>query len=693
MSADIGRFRHSLVLGLPHLVAAVVVIGGLLGDQKMSADEEKREAIVAHPPLESQKEELDRIAGKDPRRRDAIRRWKDIQPHLSGVTGSLREMTVSGPGVDDDDLRDLELFPEVTRIVVADAEVTDDTVALLGRLPNIEAVDLISCLDVTDACCAELSKLTKLKSLGLNGCQIGDNGVAQLRVFPSLAELYFGETHITSASLKYVAKHPGLIVLDLGGTSIDDDGLRHLSHSTSIRRMLLQKTNITDKGIAHLRNLTNVAELWLLDTAVGDESLQIIGTFPDMHSLDLCRTRVTSDGIASLVGLTRLRKLWLEGTDVDDRCIEDLLKLKSLEVLVLLKTKVSKQGVDRLRAGLSCSIVSDFGAVRIPTADEPKVIFVNPPEESGDEELDRIAGKDSDRRVAIRRWRSLHQYVNGRGGKLKEITLEGSNIRDEHLHGLELFPEVKSAGFVEAGATDAGVAFLGKFSNLEVLSVFRCPNVTDASCAELAKLQKLNVLDFSGTRIGDDGVARLPVFPKLARLDLSETQVTSASLEYVATLPRLKMLNLAGTQIDDDGLRHLRRMTSLSDVWLHENKITDEGFAHLRKLIGMSQLLLRDTHIGDESLRIIGTFSDMQSLDVQRTRVTNDGVVALVGLGKLRNLWLAGTVVDDGCVSDLLKMQTLKILDLTKTKVSKQGVERLRAGLKCAVYSDLDADE
>jgi internalin A len=326
--------------------------------------------------------------------------------------------------------------------------------------------------------------------------------------------------------------------------------------------------------------------------------------------------------------------------------------------------------------------------------DTPTVIFLHPPEESERQRLDRIAGKDPRRRAAIRRWAAPSQ-TNGDVGKLDSITLMGPSVKDDHLRDLELFPEVKDIGFVDAAVTDAGVAILVRFPKLISVGIIRCPNVTDAVGQTLSQLKNVEALDFLGTPIGDGCVAKLPLFSKLGRLELGDTLVTSVSLEYVARLPELTVLFLARTKINDDGLKHLAEMHTLRDLWIHDTEITDCGIAHLRTLTAVKSLLLRDTQIGDASLDVIANFTDLRSLDIARTRVTNKGVASLAGLRKLSHLSLDGTDVDDLCIPDLLRIQSLKGLSLKTTNISKEGIERLRAALagRCWPYSDFDPVE
>lgn len=95
-------------------------------------------------------------------------------------------------------------------------------------------------------------------------------------------------TELTDAGLAQLKNVPNLIDLNLGGTKVTDAGLKTVGSIKSIQRLNLNNTKITDAGLASLKGLSNLSYLNLY----GCEG-------------------VTNKGIGQLKGLTKLRALYL----------------------------------------------------------------------------------------------------------------------------------------------------------------------------------------------------------------------------------------------------------------------------------------------------------------------------------------------------------------------------------------------
>ena len=101
---------------------------------------------------------------------------------------------------------------------------------------------------LTDHVLADLSRLTKLERLNLDGAKVTDGGLAHLKELTALRSLGIGgyESQITDA------------------------GLVHLKGLAKLRRLNLWRAEITDAGLEHLRGLTNLKVIMLIGTKVTD---------------------------------------------------------------------------------------------------------------------------------------------------------------------------------------------------------------------------------------------------------------------------------------------------------------------------------------------------------------------------------------------------------------------------------------
>jgi len=94
----------------------------------------------------------------------------------------------------------------------------------------------------------------------------------------------------------------------------------------------------------------------------------------------------------------------------------------------------------------------------------------------------------------------------------------------------------------------------------------------DETLAQLSPVSSLIVdAELSRTKVTDHGVQTLAKnFPNLRFLDLSYTAVTSAGMKEIARLDKLESLNLTATKVDADGVAELRSKPNLKKLYLFE---------------------------------------------------------------------------------------------------------------------------
>jgi hypothetical protein len=92
-------------------------------------------------------------------------------------------------------------------------------------------------------------------------------------------------------------------------------------------------------------------------------------------------------------------------------------------------------------------------------------------------------------------------------------------------------------------------------------------NATDADMQWLAACQRLEVIDLSATKIGDQGLARLAPLPDVRRLKISSPRISDECCKSIARLRTLEELSLASTNVRTEaailelaGLPKLKRL-------------------------------------------------------------------------------------------------------------------------------------
>jgi hypothetical protein len=164
--------------------------------------------------------------------------------------------------------------------------------------------------------------------------------------------------------------------------------------------------------------------------------------------------------------------------------------------------------------------------------------------------------------------------------------------------GDDLFDTVtKVAFFRRPAVTDADMALLDAFPDLEDLHVSKAP-VTDFS--RLARLTKLRRLTLSEVPICDPGLAAISRLPLLTDLSLNGTRIGDEGLAILGQMPQLRLLNLEWTKVTDAGMAHLAGLRRLEWLQLSCTEISDAGLAHLRGLERLKYLMIAATRVTPE---------------------------------------------------------------------------------------------
>ena len=90
-------------------------------------------------------------------------------------------------------------------------------------------------------------------------------------------------------------------------------------------------------------------------------------------------------------------------------------------------------------------------------------------------------------------------------------------------------------------------------------------------------------LDLSGTEVTAPALEAVSEMKHLTRLHLENTPLADAALAPLAKLEHLRYLNLYGTATGDDGLQHLAGLKKLRALYLWQTKVTDSGAQRLKK--------------------------------------------------------------------------------------------------------------
>lgn len=211
---------------------------------------------------------------------------------------------------------------------------------------------------------------------------------------------------------------------------------------------------------------------------------------------------------------------------------------------------------------------------------------------------------------------------------LQVLTLSGAWLTDDKLDAIATLRTLKCLTFFEVPHVQAGVfRNLRDLTNLQILDIYKAPQVANEGAENLARLQKLRkimcretgisdatlvhmarlaqleMLILSGENVGDHGVKALANLPNLECLDLARTQITDAGLKSLADLPKLKALYLGNTKITNAGMPVLAKMKTLKRLSISAcTEINDEGILRLRALQEIDDLSI-GPHVSDAAVQ------------------------------------------------------------------------------------------
>ncbi|MFM7161088.1 MAG: hypothetical protein ACKO3P_12040 [Planctomycetaceae bacterium] len=254
---------------------------------------------------------------------------------------------------------------------------------------------------------------------------------------------------------------------------------------------------------------------------------------------------------------------------------------------------------------------------------------------------------------------------------LRQLEFPLGLVTAESLSQLEPSPALRS--LLLPRASDAALAELVRFPNLESLEFTDRDTVTDAGLEAVANFNRLVTLDLGlaprrSKGLTDAGLARLAPLAALQTLKIPNAAITGSGLAGELFLVRLRRLDLSSCDLDDTKLPLIGKFKALEDLRLRRNLITGTGLGALRECTRLRRLDLSQT----ETLKSVN-------------------LSLLIGLPVLEELLLAECPLEEGVARVLPKFQSLKVLDLTTTPLPPAVCTRIQNDLpECRVVFGVD---
>ena len=233
------------------------------------------------------------------------------------ATGRVIAIDFSGhPDINNDWLRHLLPFKDLTSLRLAGTAVTDDGLKYLAQFPKLSNLSLND-TPVTDSGLKELVACKSLKNVDLRGTSASPIGVDSLRKTlpevivessPPRTQLSPEEALRKIKMVEGVLTHrddrlPGNPVTMIDATNValfSDDALAAVIDLPEVRQIGLSGTAITDASASTLATSHQLDTLVLANTALTDSGLVRLSSCQRLQTLDVSQTLVTQSGISTL---------------------------------------------------------------------------------------------------------------------------------------------------------------------------------------------------------------------------------------------------------------------------------------------------------------------------------------------------------------------------------------------------------
>lgn len=294
--------------------------------------------------------------------------------------GAIQQITFRKTPLTDATAGSLAKLGGLQTLVVANSEMTLSGWQEIGKLTKLRTLDLRDC-KLGDAhfkaAVSGLSELVIVRLSGKNGeTTVSDEGVVALKNCPklrvlaadylfvsevaitelsnlnSLSELYVAGTLVEDAGLERIAAIPTITKLRIAKTAVSKEGLEKLTKLSLEELDLSECSKIDDAALEPIGKITTLHKLNLWRDAVGDAGVAHLKNLVNLEWLNVDNTQLSDAGLKSFAGFSKLTFLHLGSTSVSDAGMPDILPLKALKELKVSRTAVTETGVEPLRKAM-----------------------------------------------------------------------------------------------------------------------------------------------------------------------------------------------------------------------------------------------------------------------------------------------------------------------------------------------------
>jgi len=251
-------------------------------------------------------------------------------------------------------MKSIASLVKLERLSLVQTRFNDLQTRRLGKLVELQALDLRGNMEAGDLTLAVVAGLPRLRGFKHRSTIVSDEGLAALAHSTSLEALLAQDFAITNASGAHLAAIPSLTSLEMFRCQgFGTDGVVALGPLKKLSRLTLRDLpEVGDPALAVLGELPALERLTLHELAsVGDEGLAHLAAARSLVVLDIWSLpKMTDRSLDAIASLPKLRELSIRETGVSEAAVDKILAMPNLTTLTLKNGALSPEAVARLSA-------------------------------------------------------------------------------------------------------------------------------------------------------------------------------------------------------------------------------------------------------------------------------------------------------------------------------------------------------
>jgi len=444
-------------------------------------------------------------------------------------------------------------------------DASDLTAAHLSRRSELRVIELPGAR-ITDRGMRFLGKLTQLNELDLSrNPAITDEGAKHLSELTGLSRLSLRETKITSAGVAHWERLTRLSKVDLGKTQVDNEALKVICNNV-VAGPVVGEPTLDGSNRTARRILPATRDVLIFDgTKITDDGLPYLKPAEQyLQMLDFSETKVTGEGFKGM-RFPQVTVLKLSKCPISDAGLAEIARAfpNLVELRLSGPITITPAGLEVLK---NCKTLTRLDLASKSVTDE-------------------------------------HLKVVGGWSQLRELYLHDGGFTDSGLQYIGDLVDLQTLYLSRTKITDAGLEHLNLLVALQLLAMDECPKITGSGLASLKGLTNLKMLSLRESGFASDGVKPLIQLKSVQALALNKCPgVTDDTVKEIVSMPNLQHLELMNADITDKSLPGIWAST-VQNLFLDGcNRITDAGLKGHRAMIGLS---LSRTAITDNGVRLL----------------------------------------------------------------------------------------